>query len=304
MRELFDKDELTTFAKALSSDMRVNILLYVAQNPGIGLKELADHFAVSRAAITQNIKILSTAGLIELGQSDEDSTARKGCFVPEDRFLLDFHRQILTQKIYTTEIPIGQYSNCSITPTCGIATEQELIGKVDEPVYFDDPRRFAAGILWFSIGFVEYRLPNYLQKGQKLTELQLSFEVSSEAPGIAENWPSDLIFSLNDVEIGSWTSPGDYGEVHGRFTPSWWDPNWNQYGLLKLLSINEHGTYMDGRMISPQNIHSLNLNHESELRFRLSAPADAVNTGGCTLFGRGFGNYNQGLKFNIIYTEE
>ena len=133
INELFDKDELTTFAKALSSDMRVNILLWVAQNPGIGLKELADHFAVSRAAITQNIKILSAAGLIELGQSDEDSTARKGCFVPEDRFLLDFHRQILTQKIYTTEIPIGQYSNCSITPTCGIATEQELIGKVDQP---------------------------------------------------------------------------------------------------------------------------------------------------------------------------
>ncbi len=106
------------------------------------------------------------------------------------------------------------------------------------------------------------------------------------------------------MEIGSWTSPGDYGEVHGRFTPSWWDPNWNQYGLLKLLSINEHGTYMDGRMISPQNIHSLNLDHESELRFRLAAPADVVNAGGCTLFGRGFGNYNQGLKFNIIYTEE
>ena len=145
INELFDKDELTTFAKALSSDMRVNILLWVAQNPGIGLKELADHFAVSRAAITQNIKILLAAGLIELGQSDEDSTARKGCFVPEDRFLLDFHRQILTQKIYTTEIPIGQYSNCSI------------------------PR------------------------------------------------PAALPQSRNS--LARWTSPGDYGEVHGRFPP-------------------------------------------------------------------------------------
>ena len=153
-------------------------------------------------------------------------------------------------------------------------------------------------------GFVEYRLPNYLQPGQELSELQLSFEVSSEAPGVAENWPSDLIFSLNGEEIGSWTSPGDYGDVWGRYTPDWWDPNWNQYGLLKLLTINGAGTYMDGRMISPKSIKALSLTNESELRFRIAAPAEAQNAGGCTLFGRGFGNYNQGLKFKIIYTEE
>jgi predicted transcriptional regulator len=224
--------------------------------------------------------------------------------VTEDKFLLNFRRQLLTQKIYATEIPIGQYSDFSITPTCGLATPEELIGKVDDPSFFDDPRRSQAGILWFSTGFVEYRLPNYLQKGQQLSELQLSFEVSSEAPGVAENWPSDLVFSLNGEEIGSWTSPGDFGDVWGRYTPDWWDPNWNQYGLLKLLTINGEGTYMDGRMISPKSIHNLSLDHESELRFRIAAPAEAQNAGGCTLFGRGFGNYDQGMKFNIIYTEE
>jgi predicted transcriptional regulator len=303
MREIFSLEEMTAFAKAISSDMRVNIILQVAQQPGIGLMELAEHFGVSRAAITQNIKILTAAGLIELGQSDGDSNARKGCFVTEDRFLLNFHRRLLTQKIYTTEIPIGQYSDCAITPTCGIATAGELIGRVDDPAFFDDPRRFAAGILWFSTGFVEYRLPNYLQEGQQLLELQLSFEIASEAPGIAENWPSDLSFFLNGTKIGTWTSPGDFGEVRGRFTPAWWEPNWNQYGLLKLLSINERGTYLDGRMISRQNIHSLQLGNDSELRFRIAAPAEAANAGGCTIFGKSFGNYNQGLKFNIIYTE-
>lgn len=303
MREIFSLEELTAFAKAISSDMRVNILLQVARQPGIGLMELAEHFGVSRAAITQNIKILTAAGLIELGQSEGESSARKGCFVTEDRFLLDFHRQLLTQKIYATELPIGQYSDCAITPTCGIATTEELIGRVDDPAYFDDPRRTEAGILWFSTGFVEYRLPNYLQKGQQLSELQLSFEISSEAPGYAENWPSDITFSLNGEEIGTWTSPGDYGEVRGRYTPLWWERNWNQYGLLKLLVVNERGTYLDGRMISAQSIRTLQLTPESDLRFRIAAPAEAANVGGCTLFGRNFGNYNQGLKFNIIYTE-
>ena len=297
-------EELASFGKAISSELRIQIVLYVAKHPGIGLMELSQKFGVSRAAITQNIKILSAAGLIELGESGEKSSARKGCFLTEDGFLLNFRPQLLTQKIYATEIPIGQYSDFAITPTCGIATPEELIGKVDDPAYFDDPRRSQAGILWFSTGFVEYRLPNYLQPGQELSELQLSFEVSSEAPGVAENWPSDLIFSLNGEEIGSWTSPGDYGDVWGRYTPDWWDPNWNQYGLLKLLTINGAGTYMDGRMISPKSIKALSLTNESELRFRIAAPAEAQNAGGCTLFGRGFGNYNQGLKFKIIYTEE
>ena len=304
MRELYSMEELASFGKAISSELRIQIVLYVAKHPGIGLMELSQKFGVSRAAITQNIKILSAAGLIELGESGEKSSARKGCFLTEDSFLLNFRPQLLTQKIYATEIPIGQYSDFAITPTCGIATPEELIGKVDDPAYFDDPRRSQAGILWFSTGFVEYRLPNYLQPGQELSELQLSFEVSSEAPGVAENWPSDLIFSLNGEEIGSWTSPGDYGDVWGRYTPDWWDPNWNQYGLLKLLTINGVGTYMDGRMISPKSIKALSLTNESELRFRIAAPAEAQNAGGCTLFGRGFGNYNQGLKFKIIYTEE
>ena len=304
MRELYSMEELASFGKAMSSELRIHIVLYVAKHPGIGLMELSEQFGVSRAAITQNIKILSAAGLIELGESGEKSSARKGCFLTEDSFLLNFRPQLLTQKIYATEIPIGQYSDFAITPTCGIATPEELIGKVDDPAYFDDPRRSQAGILWFSTGFVEYRLPNYLQPGQELSELQLSFEVSSEAPGVAENWPSDLIFSLNGEEIGSWTSPGDYGDVWGRYTPDWWDPNWNQYGLLKLLTINGAGTYMDGRMISPKSIKALSLTNESELRFRIAAPAEAQNAGGCTLFGRGFGNYNQGLKFKIIYTEE
>ena len=56
-------------------------------------------------------------------------------------------------------------------------------------------------------------------------------------------------------------------------------------------------------MISAQSIESLKLTPESDLRFRIAAPAEAANAGGCTLFGRNFGNYNQGMKFNIIYRE-
>ena len=304
MRELFTQNEIAIFSKALSSKLRVEILQYLAAYPGTGMMELADFFQVSRAAITQNIRQLNEAGLVEFGQSADDSGARKSCYLTEQQVMLNLGRQFQKQKIYSTEIPIGQFINYEVMPTCGIATTEKLIGHVDEPAFFADPQRVEAGILWFGAGYVEYRLPNYLQKGQQVEELQFSMELSSEAPGVAENWPSDLSFSFNDIQLGNWTSPGDYGDVHGRFTPNWWIPNWNQYGLLKLLCINKSGTYVDGLMVSPVRIEDLDINEKKEFLFRIAAPAEALNAGGCTIFGRGFGNYNQGIKFNVIYTED
>ena len=304
MRELFTQNEIAIFSKALSSKLRVEILQYLAAYPGTGMMELADFFQVSRAAITQNIRQLNEAGLVEFGQSADDSGARKSCYLTEQQFMLNLGRLFQKQKIYSTEIPIGQFINYEVMPTCGIATTEKLIGHVDDPAFFADPQRVEAGILWFGAGYVEYRLPNYLQKGQQVEELQFSMELSSEAPGVAENWPSDLSFSFNDIQLGNWTSPGDYGDVHGRFTPNWWIPNWNQYGLLKLLCINKSGTYVDGLMVSPVRIEDLDINEKKEFLFRIAAPAEALNAGGCTIFGRGFGNYNQGIKFNVIYTED
>ena len=72
----------------------------------------------------------------------------------------------------------------------------------------------------------------------KIEQIALSLEIGSEAPGTNNDWPSDISFYLNDEKIGTWTSPGDYGDVRGIFTPDWWLPNWNQYGLLKMLVIN------------------------------------------------------------------
>lgn len=262
MRELFTQNEIAIFSKALSSKLRVEILQYLAAYPGTGMMELADFFQVSRAAITQNIRQLNEAGLVEFGQSADDSGARKSCYLTEQQFMLNLGRQFQKQKIYSTEIPIGQFINYEVMPTCGIATTEKLIGHVDDPAFFADPQRVEAGILWFGAGYVEYRLPNYLQKGQQVEELQFSMELSSEAPGVAENWPSDLSFSFNDIQLGNWTSPGDYGDVHGRFTPNWWIPNWNQYGLLKLLCINKSGTYVDGLMVSPVRIEDLDINEK------------------------------------------
>lgn len=301
MREFYTKEETVAFCKALSSELRVDMLQYIYKNRGVSLNDLADTMGVSRAAITQNMKILLDANLVELKQVNGQRDARKACYLKENRFTISLGKRFDSGNMYMAEIPIGQYTDYQVHPTCGIATTETLIGSVDDPRYFDDPQRVNASILWFSSGYVEYRLPNYLKEGQIPEEIQISMEISSEAPGVAENWPSDIFFYFNDILLGSWTSPGDYGEMRGLYTPDWWFENWNQYGLLKLLSVNAQGTFIDGKMISPVTIQNLKLDRNSDFRFRMAAPSDAANAGGFTLFGHGFGNYNQDIRLHVIY---
>ena len=204
---------------------------------------------------------------------------------------------------YEIEIGIGHYSSYEIQPTCGIATKDKLIGEVDNPSYFADPSRINADILWFSKGSIEYRIPNYLKPSQEFSEIQISLEISSEAPGNCSLWPSDVHFSLNNIYLGSWTSPGDYADKKGILTPDWWFSNWNQYGLLKLLSINKFGTFIDGLKISDIALSDIDLNYKSDLLLKLAIPQYAKHKGGLTIFGKNFGNYDQGINIRIIYEQ-
>ncbi|WP_330587597.1 hypothetical protein [Anaerocolumna sedimenticola] len=113
---------------------------------------------------------------------------------------------------------------------------------------------------------------------------------------------SDIYFYLNEKCLGMWTSPGDFGDVKGIFTPDWWYPNWNQYGLLKLIVINNTGTFIDGLQISGVSLKDLNLDYRSTIKFKFAVPDDAEHVGGLTIFGRNFGNYNQDIKVRIHYS--
>lgn len=301
MRELTDPDDIFNFCKALSSSLGVSIVKILMQNRSVNLNELAGKLGVTNGAVTSHIKALNKAGIVEIEHVAGKRGLQKSCYLKDHKFLINTSGEYTKSNMYEIEIPVGSYSRYSIFPTCGLATKSFIIGEVDDPRYFDDPQRSEAGIIWFTKGFVEYRIPNYLRPSSTPTEIQISFELSSEAPGICEEWPSDIHFYLNDVLLGVWTSPGDFGNVKGLYTPDWWFTNWNQYGLLKLLTINGGGTYIDGRKISDIRTSDFSITHKSDMTFMFAVPETTHNIGGLTLFGKGFGNYSQDINVRVIY---
>lgn len=305
MRDINTPAETLALCKALSSPVRLQMLKLIAERKQINLNEIATALEITNGAITQHMKPLLEADLVEFIYASGKRGSQKICILKEHKFMIDILSTLDHACMYQTAIPVGNFTQYKVYPTCGVATRTAVIGEVDDPRYFDAPETKQAGILWFTKGFIEYRIPNYLKKNQILEELQISFEISSEAPGVCENWPSDIYFSVNGIELGYWTSPGDFGgEIHGIFTPDWWDAHWNSYGLLKLLTINKEGTYIDGGKISDVNTDSLAIDSESTINFRLSVPDTAENVGGATLFGKGFGNYNQDIRVRTIFKEE
>ncbi len=297
-------DEGLEIFKALGSELRINIIKLLQENHEMNMNELATSVGITNGALTSHIKKLEESGIIQVMTERGSHGNQKVCKVAVDKIVVDVESEENEedQNIYNTEVKVGHYSDYDVYPTCGLATSQAIVGEVDDPRYFSHPDRINAGILWFTKGYIEYMIPNLLPSATKIDQITVSLEISSEAPGINNDWPSDISILLNDVKIGTWTSPGDYGDVQGIFTPDWWFPNWNQYGLLKMIVINKKGTFVDGLKISNVTINEFNLDYKSTVRFKFEIEEDAKNVGGITIFGSEFGNYNQDIKVRIAYS--
>ncbi len=302
MLHIHSLDDGLDIFKALASDVRIGIINQLLINNGMPMKDLAAALHITNGALTGHIKKLEQAGLIKVTSESTSHGNTKKCTVYVERILIDVISDPTVSNIYEAEIQVGHYSDYNVLPTCGLATEEAIIGEVDDPRYFAHPDRYNSQILWFTQGYVEYTVPNFIPNGQKIDKITIAAELSSEAPGSNDTWPSDINFYINGRWIGTWISPGDFGGIRGIFTPSWWETNWNQYGLLKQIVINRKGTYIDGLKISDITIGELNLDYKSTIKLKLAVPDDAEHIGGLTIFGKNFGNYNQNIAIRLAYS--
>ncbi|WP_100405680.1 ArsR/SmtB family transcription factor [Bacillus solitudinis] len=288
--------------EALASKVRLKIIQLLTVK-SMNIRELAEATGLSSAIMTMHIKKLEKANIIRSQMVPGRAGVQKLCVMNVDNIEITFpSQQILAQDYHQTEVSVGHYTDFHVEPTCGLATVEKFVGEFDEPRYFLDPARVNAKILWFGKGFIEYKLSNFLLPSETPDELVISMELSSEAPFTNDNWPSDISFTLNNVVVGTWTSPGDFGDAPGKYTPDWWPRVINQYGLLKLLRITSSGTFIDGTKISNVTINDVGI-LDKQWIFRISVDNDARHVGGATIFGSGFGNYNQDIVFRLYYSK-
>ncbi len=298
MMDLDISDKSIPVFAALDSKVRVHIIKLLSEKK-MNVSEISKAIGLSSPITIMHLNKLQAANIIRTEKKGNQRISS----LRVDTINISFPQQLyIPYENWDIELPIGQYTNFDVQPSCGLAGQNGFIGKVDNPSYFMDPERYRAGMLWFSKGFVEYQVPNYLKDNQQLEMVELSAELSSEFPFSNNNWPSDITVSLDGHEIGTWTSPGDFSDIRGRYTPKWVYNDMNQYGMLKSFRISKHGSYIDGQHAADTLVTDLDPSKNSwTLRFEVKDTAK--NVGGCTIFGKKFGNHDQGIKGLFYFSD-
>lgn len=285
--------------ECLSSSTRLQILDILKDGPK-NIGELAKTLNISSAIMTRHITLLEECLLVSSETVPGKRGLQKICRLIANEITLTFEDVPKQKNLQAISIPIGQYSSYEVHPTCGLASPEKFIGVLDDPRYFSTPERVTASLLWFQSGWVEYQIPSYILGTKPIKSIEISLEICSEFPKFNEEWPSDIYFYLNEILLGIWLSPGDFGSKKGVYTPDWWE-NTTQYGLLKTVRVTEKGTMLDGILLSDITIADIPLENRKDSYFRIASPQDARHPGGVNLFGRGFGNYDQDIEVRVEY---
>lgn len=295
-------DKNVGFFQALASKTRLKIISLI-QNQEMSIKEISMHLNISSAIVTKHINILEKADIVESYSKPGIRGLLKLCTLKTDEVLVILNNNLENahKKFIEINIPIGSYSNFCINPPCGLASKDKLIGILDDPRYFSSPDRLHTSIIWFTSGYIEYPIPTYDIDFQNLEEIEISLEICSEAPGYNNSFKSDIYFYLNDMELGKWTSPGDFGDKKGIFTPAWWELG-SEYGLFKTLRINNTGVYLDGIKLNTICLNDIISKNKDKMFLKINVPDNTEYPGGINIFGKNFGNFNQDIKIKCYYS--
>jgi predicted transcriptional regulator len=288
--------------RGLSSPIRIKILKLLRRSGPLNVNQISETFGLPQSTIATNVQILQESGLIETQTIKATKGQQKICSARFDEIVIRLDTESTQQfdNIVEVAMPLGLYTACGVSAPCGMCSIQRVIGILDVPELFLDPGRMQAALLWFGRGYVEYKFPNnarILDAG--IDAIEFSMELSSETPGTNSNWPSDISLWVNDVLIGTWTSPGDYGDKRGTYTPQWWKLEGSQYGELTRWTVSDQGTCVGERQVSGVTLAQLALAQHHSIRLKIGIDDAATNPGGVNIFGRGFGNFNQDILMRL-----
>jgi predicted transcriptional regulator len=288
--------------RGLASAVRVNILRLLHEKGSLNVNEISVSLALPQSTVATNIQALEEAELIDTRTVKAKKGHQKICTAKYDEIILRFEPPSKRRNDDLVEVamPLGLFTGCEVSAPCGLCSTEGVIGLLDVPDFFLDPNRVQAALIWFGRGHVEYKFPNNAKLlNSRVEALEFSMELSSEVPGTNLNWPSDITLWVNDLLVGTWTSPGDYGDKRGVYTPRWWKLEGSQYGKLKTWRINRTGSFIDGVRISNVTIGEIGLPEHHSIRMKIGIDPMASHPGGVNIFGRGFGNYDQDIVMRL-----
>lgn len=296
---LDESERLYEVSRALSSHVRIRIMQLLCEN-SMNVVELAQKLGEPVSTVSNNVMILEQADLIRTERQSGVRGVMKLCSRKKDRvnIRLDKRNQRGMQSFFQV-MPIGYYSDCRIEPVCGLVSDKAIIGSQDDPAVFFDPEHYTAQLLWLQQGYVEYRFSTRDLREGALKCLEVSFEACSEAPNYRKDWPSDITVWINDVELGTWHCPGDFGGRQGRNSPDWWPLSSTQYGMLKRWRVSEEGCELDEGYLSDVTLSQLHLQDQPYISLKIGIKPDAKQQGGMNLFGEGFGDYDQPIVLRL-----
>lgn len=297
-----DSEEGDLIRKALAADQRANLLSLLAKR-AMNINEIAAALGVSQPTASVHIRVLEEAGLVECEYTSTGKGSEKRCWSRFEKvaFELETGPELTEENVLETSMPIGLFTSVYVQETCGLASDSRIIGFLDNPQSFLMPERAEAQILWFAGGWIEYTFPCDLPSTADIKSVEFVAEICAEAPNYDNEWPSDITVWINDIEVGTWTAPGDFGGRRGRLNPGWWSDSLTQFGALKSWSINDTGCFIDGTMSRDSRIDDLHITRQRPITVRIGNKADAVHMGGVNLFGKHFGNYPQDLILRVRY---
>lgn len=291
--------------KGISSPIRIDILRLLHDKGPMNVNEISAALALPQSTVATGVQALEEAELIDTRTIKARKGQQKVCSARYDEIVIRFDdAPVPRDETIEVSMPIGLYTSCDVRAPCGLCSGEGVIGLLDVPSFFLDPSRMQAGLLWFGRGYVEYKFPNNAKiLNEAIRAVEFSMELSSEVPGTNTNWPSDITLWVNNVAVGTWTSPGDYGDQRGVYTPRWWKLEGSQYGKLKSWTISMNGTFIDGIRISDVTLADLDLDNHHSIRMRIGIADEAKRPGGLNIFGRGFGNYDQDIVMRLYRAE-
>jgi predicted transcriptional regulator len=298
-----DPEDSIEVVRGLASPVRLRILKLLHVQGPMNVNAVSEALDLPQSTIATNVQILERSGLIRTRTVKARKGHQKICSAVYEEIVISFARaasETIDNRIIEVAMPLGLYTSCSVSAPCGLCSTEGIIGLLDVPAHFLDPGRMKAALIWFGRGYVEYKFPNNAKiLGSDVELLEIAVELSSEVPGTAADWPSDISLWVNDVLIGTWTSPGDFGDRRGALTPHWWKLEGSQYGKLKTWSVSSRGTHIDGVRLSRVTVADLGLERHHSIRLRLGIEEDTRHPGGINIFGRGFGNHDQDIVLRL-----